>query len=84
MAVKRKTAHAAKTASTKKSSTKAAPKTNARKSAHKAKHPAAKHKPARKPRPKSTMEKAEAAVAEIAKGARKVIKSVSNSISGKK
>ena len=84
MAVKRKTAHAAKTATKKKSPAKAAPKTAARKSAAKTKHPAAKHKATRKVKAKSTIEKAEAAVVEIAKSARKVIKSVGKSISGKK
>jgi len=91
MAVKRKTGRAAKTARKKKSpvkAVKAVRKTTARKAGRPAERPAAKRKVTRKPKPKSTIEKAEAAVVEIAKGivpkARKVIRSVSRSISGKK
>jgi hypothetical protein len=84
MAVKRKTGGATKAAHKTKSSAKAAQKTGARKAAPKAKHPAAKHKAGRKPKPRSTIEKAEAAVVEMAKGARSVIRSVTKSISGKK
>ncbi len=86
MAVKRKTSRAAKTTRKKKSPVKAARKNTARKPARSAKHTAAKRKVAR--RPKSTIGKAEAAVVAIAKAivpkARKVIRNVGRSISGKK
>jgi hypothetical protein len=88
MAAKRKTSPAAKVSRKKKAPAKAVRKTTARKIERVAKAPAAKRKPVRKAKAKSTIEKAEAAVVEMAKGimpkARKVIRSVRRTISGKK
>jgi hypothetical protein len=85
MAAKRKAGRPAKRAGKKTASVKHARKTAPRKAAGK---PAAKRKPARKAKSEGAIARAETAVVEIAKGivpkARKVIKSVSRTISGKK
>jgi hypothetical protein len=87
MAKKRKAGRVVKPAHKTKSAAKSALKTTPRETAPAAKH-TAKRKPARKAKSKTAMEKVEAAVVEIAKGivpkARKAIRSVSRTISGKK